>query len=163
MNRQSKVLDDRDILSEFEKRAIQIIKNNKKHFLQYGALLENEEFWADQDTVQSIFIKYENKKNINFGILLGYAGGGELLGQIKIEGTDYEIYEDLFDTEDGTNVIKKIFDLIDIEYDCKDCLVRAACKVTEHREDCEQAAGLFNNEFIYGIMSILLDFMYKNE
>jgi len=159
MNNQSKVLNDRDILSEFEKRAIKILKENKDHFLQYNALLGNAEFEADQDTVQSILDKYEREKNINFAHLLGYEEFYEFLGHIEIEGTEYEVYEDLFDTEEGTNVIKKIFDLIDIEYDCTGCLVKAACKVTEHRADCEGADELFNNQFIYSIMKNFLDFM----
>jgi hypothetical protein len=159
MNNQSKVLDDRDILSEFEKRAIKIIEDNKKHFLQYNDLLGNAEFEADQDTMISILDKYEREKNINFAHLVGYEEFYEFLGNINIEGIEYQVYEDLFDTEEGTNVIKKILDLIDIEYGCSNCLVKDACKVTEHRGDCEGADELFNNQFIYSIMKSLLDFM----
>ncbi len=159
MNKQSKILDDRDILSEFETRAIQIIKDNKKHFLQYNALLENAEFEADLDTMQSILDKYEWEKDINIAHLLGYEEFYELLGNINIEGIEYTVYEDMFDTEEGTNVIKRIFDLIEIEYDCSDCLVKATCNVTEHRGDCEGADELFNNQFIYSIMKNIIDFM----
>ena len=159
MNNQSNVLNDREILSEFEKRAIQIIKDSKDHFLQFNALLENEEFEADQDIVLSILRKYDMEKGIDFAHFLGYEEVNEYIGHIEIDGTEYEVYEDLFDTEEGTNVIKKILDLIDIENDCMGCLVKAACKVTEHRGDCEAADALFNNQFIYSIMKNILDFM----
>jgi hypothetical protein len=152
-------LTDKNILSEFDRRAIQILEENKDHFLQYDALLGNEEFEADQDTVLSILNKYR-RKDIDFAHLLGYAETGEYIGHIDIEGTEYEIYEDLFETDEGTNVIKKIFNLIDIEYKCKECLAQRDCGITEHRGECEGADELWNNQFINSIIKNILDFMW---
>ena len=55
---------DGDILREFFKRAIQVVKDNKEHFLQYNALLGDEQFQSDRETVISILSKYYKKKLI---------------------------------------------------------------------------------------------------
>ena len=154
----SRSLTEGDILREFEKRAIQIVKDNLEHFLQYKSLEEDEEFLSDRETVISIANKYV-EKNLDFPRLIGLEDVGEFFGIIKIEGTEYEVWEDLFDTDDGINVIKTILDLIKIEYECKICLKRPICIVTEHIEKCEGADELWSNYHIYGMLKNILDCM----
>jgi len=156
MANQDIAIADQDILREFEKRAIQVIEDNKKHFLQYEELWNDEQFTSDNNTVVSIIKKYR-ERDIDFPRLIGLQEGNEFIGYFQIEGTNYQVSEDFFDTEEGINVIKRILDLLDIEYNCKNCLVTPMCKVIEHAEVCEGADELYNNPFVYGMLKDILD------
>jgi len=145
-----------DILREFEKIAIQVVKDNKKHFLQYNEMLRDGQFQSDRKTVISIQAKYYEEKNIDFARLIGLQENDMYLGYIELGGSKHSIDEDLFDTDDGINVIRKILDLLDIEYDCKYCLVQPACKVTDHIGECEGAYEMFNNPFFNGIIKDII-------
>jgi len=157
MSNQVIAIADQDILREFEKRAIQVVKDNKEHFLQYKELWTDEQFTSDNNTVISIIKKYE-KRGIDFPRLIGLQEGSEFIGYFQIEGTNYEVLEDLFDTDkEGIDVIRRILDLLGIEYTCKNCLTRPMCKVIEHAEVCEGADELYNNPFVYGMLKNILD------
>jgi hypothetical protein len=149
-------MTEQDILREFEKRAIQVIEDNKKHFLQYKELWNDEQFLSDNNTVVSIIKKYE-KRNIDFPLLIGLQEGSEFIGYFQIEGTNYEVSENLFDTKEGIDVIRRMLDLLGIEYTCKNCLVKSMCKVNTEVEECEGADELFNDSFVYGMLKDILD------
>ena len=154
----SKRLSEKDILKGFEKIAIQVVKDNKEHFLQYNSLEEDEQYQSDRETVGSILSKYRDKK-IDFQRLIGFQEIDKslgYLGYIQIKGADYDLDEDMFASDDGINVIKTILDLIKIEYDCKYCLKRPACKVTEHLEECDGALELCDNNFFYCIIKDII-------
>ena len=63
----------------------------------------------------------------------------------------------MFASDDGINVIRKILDLIEIEYDCNDCVAKPICKVTKHIEDCDCAMDLFCNHFFNCIIKDIID------
>jgi hypothetical protein len=161
----SKRLSEKDILKGFEKIAIQVVKDNKEHFLQYNSILVNGEYESDRETVRSVFKKYFNGKNIDFVGLLGlrYLEDSEdFLGPIKIKGAHYDLDEGMFFSDDGINVIKTILDLIKIEYECKYCLKRPACKVTEKYDECDGAKELLYNNYYYCIIKDIIRHSWTN-
>jgi hypothetical protein len=158
MEDMSRPQTEEDTLRALFKGASQVIKDNKEHFVQYKALLGDKQFLSDRETVKSILDKYW-KKNIHFQRLLGYEMIGEhwRLGGFIFEGTNYYLDEDMLASDDGINVIRKILDLIEIEYKCNSCVAKCVCKVTEHLEECDCALDLYHNHFYNCIIKDIID------
>jgi hypothetical protein len=160
------LITDGDILSEFEKRAIEILKAEEKTFQSFKkeretiqSLMKSEDFLADLETVQSIINRYITEKKINPLYLLGYSKFDPIIGDIKIDGIEYPVGAELFRSCEGMNVVKKILDIIGIEYECKYCLRRPCCDVSEKIDECEGAKELFDNQFNYEIIQDILTLM----
>jgi hypothetical protein len=152
-----------EILNDFERVATEIISENiggikeyaksrEKHYNDMAPIYESDVFEADLDTFVSIITKYE-KIGMDFPGLLGYIDREDFLGEILIGGKHILIDEDYFFTEKGTEIAKNIMDMLDVEYECKACLVRAACKIIDHYDDCDGAYEIIYGELFQDIIA----------
>lgn len=147
-----------EILNKFLKVAIEIIneKNDEiknyarmreEYYAEIQPIMNSDEFKNDLDTYVSIQLKYENQ-GIDIPLLLGYTITEGVIGVISVKGEVIEIDEDIFLCEEGITIIMKIFDLLDVHYECKECLVRAMCQKLDPDMDCKKVEDIMEGEYL---------------
>lgn len=153
------------VLRKFQKVAIEIINENdnikkfaretQKHYAEIEPILNSDEFQNDLDTYVSIIEKHENE-GIDIPKLFGYVDTMGEIGGIMVEGEVIYIDEEIFFCEEGLSVIMKIFDLLDIDYQCKKCLVRAACQKLNPDMDCEKVEDIMDGHHLQPLVTDIL-------
>ena len=172
MNERNEKLSDNQILEVFKKKAIKLISERmdiqfkfyKDERKKISDLIKGKEFQDDIRTFNAILDKYRMRYDFDFGYFLLYIEDNDgYLGEMEIDGVFYPIHDVLFDTPSGINVLRKILDLLDIEYDCRYCLKRPTCDVFEklNTEKCEYAVEMgssyLNNKLIMDILHKLIE------
>ena len=139
--------DDLKPIQVFEIKAIEAIKDNiyiknwakafQKNYLKIRPILQGEEFRSDLNTIFSIMKKYRTK-GIEVPLLIGCYNMGDRIGKIIINNKIVPIDERDFGSEEGVTIIMRIYDLLGLDFGCKECLVRAPCQKLNPDIDCDK-------------------------
>jgi hypothetical protein len=130
-------------------------KMREEHYANIQPILDSDEFKNDLDTYVSIQLKYRDQE-IDIPSLLGYVDAEEVIGAISISGELIQIEEDIFLNEKGITLIMKILDLLDINYECKECLVRSSCQKRNPDMDCKKVGDIVDGDYISPLVKDIL-------
>jgi hypothetical protein len=136
-----------EIINEDYNEIIKFAKMTEEHYAEIQPILDSDEFNNDLDTYVSIELKYEDQ-GIDIPSLLGYANTYGVIGGISVEGEVIAIEEDIFLCEEGVTIIMKILDLLDVNYECKECAVRPICQKRNPDMDCKKVEDIMVGEYL---------------
>ena len=165
--------DDMDLIKVFEIKAIEAINGNdyikywaqefQKHHSKIKPILRSEEFQSDLSIIFSIIEKYRIK-GIELPLLIGCYNMGDRVGKIIINNRVVPIDEQSFGSEEGVEIILRIYDLLGLENGCKECFVRACCQKLNPDIKCEKILEItdgfdlsYSTKTILSAVCILID------
>jgi hypothetical protein len=170
-------MDDTELLKIFRREALRVIKEEKSVVKDYAGIRDHyydrveqvkndKEFEEDMEIFFNILKKYHHK-GIDLPTLLGYAEKEDNIGYIEIDGHLYAIDDVVFISEAGIDTIMEILDLLEFDYQCNCCLVRATCQKLNPNMGCKKIEEIVENDklslFVENVIATICTLINKDE